>query len=162
MSLDKVSKRIVVDRISWISKMLEEIDSLPLENYEQFSTDKRNIWSAESCLRRALEALMDLGRHIAAKGFGQGVTEYKEIGNMLAQMGVLSDNESVISKTLAGYRNRMVYFYHEILYREFFEICTSELSDIKAMTEAIKRWMKKIPKKSMGAYGSNLPWPRVD
>jgi uncharacterized protein YutE (UPF0331/DUF86 family) len=147
MSPDKISKRVVVDRISWISKMLEEIESLPLENYEQFSTDKRNIWSAESCLRRALEALMDFGRHIAAKGFGQGVTEYKEIGNALAQMGVLSDNESVIFKTLAGYRNRMVHFYHEVSYRELFEICVSHLSDIQAMIEALKGWIKTNPEK---------------
>jgi len=147
MSPDKLSKRVVVDRIAWINKMLEEIDSLPLENYEQFSSDKRNIWSVESCLRRALEALMDLGRHIAAKGFGQGVTEYKEIGNTLAEMGVLSDNESVIFKTLAGYRNRMVHFYHEVSYRELFEISVSHLSDIQAMTEALKRWINANPEK---------------
>lgn len=147
MSPDKISKRVVVDRISWINQMLGEIDSLPLEDYEQFTSDKRNIWSAESCLRRALEALMDLGRHIAAKCFGQGVTEYKEIGNTLAQMGVLSDSEAVIFKTLAGYRNRMIHFYHEISYRELFEICTSELSDIKATTEALKRWIKESPEK---------------
>jgi len=147
MSPGKISKRVVVDRISWISKMVEEIDSLPLKNYEQFSSDKRNIWSAESCLRRALEALMDLGRHIAAKGFGQGVTEYKEIGNTLAQMGVLSDSESLIFKTLAGYRNRMIHFYHEISYRELFEICVSDLSEVEGMAEALRRWIKENPEK---------------
>jgi len=147
MSPDKISKRVVVDRISWVSKMLGEIDALPLENYEQFTSDERNIWSAESCLRRALEALMDLGRHIAAKGFGQGVTEYKEIGNTLEQIGVLSDSESAIFKTLAGYRNRMIHFYHEISYRELFEICVSDLSDIKAMAEALRRWIKENPEK---------------
>jgi uncharacterized protein YutE (UPF0331/DUF86 family) len=147
MSPDKISKRVVVDRISWINKMVEEITSLPLENYEQFIGDKRNIWSAESCLRRALEALMDIGRHIAAKGFGQGVTDYKEIGNTLAQTGVLSDSESVIFKTLAGYRNRMIHFYHEISYKELFEICVSDLSDIKAMAEALRRWINENPEK---------------
>jgi hypothetical protein len=34
-------------------------------------------------LRRSLEALMDLGRHIVAKGFGRGVTEYREIESVL-------------------------------------------------------------------------------
>jgi uncharacterized protein YutE (UPF0331/DUF86 family) len=93
----------------------------------------------------ALEALMDLGKHIAAKGFGRGVTEYEEIG--LAQMGVLSESESVIFKTLAGYRNRMIHFYHEVSYRELFEICISHLSDIQAMTEVLKRWIKANPEK---------------
>jgi uncharacterized protein YutE (UPF0331/DUF86 family) len=75
------------------------------------------------------------------------VTEYKEIGNTLAEMGALSESESVIFKTLAGYRNRMIHFYHEISYRELFEICVSDLSDIKAMTEALRRWIKENPEK---------------
>jgi uncharacterized protein YutE (UPF0331/DUF86 family) len=84
---------------------------------------------------------------LAGKGFGQGVTEYKEIGNTLAQLGVLSDSESVIFKTLAGYRNRMIHLYHEISYRELFEICVSDLSDIKAMAEALRRWIHENPEK---------------
>lgn len=77
MSPGKVSKRVIADRLHWIAKMMEEINSLPLISFEVFSSDKRNIWSAESCLRRSLEALMDLGRHILAKGYGQGVSEYR-------------------------------------------------------------------------------------
>jgi len=38
-----------------------EIRSLPLENPSGFFADRRNIWSAESCLRRSLEALFDVG-----------------------------------------------------------------------------------------------------
>ncbi len=68
MTPRKISKRVVVDRLNWINKMIGEIHSLPLNDYEKFAKDKRNIWSAESCLRRSLEALMDLGRHILAKG----------------------------------------------------------------------------------------------
>ena len=77
MSPGKVSKRVIADRLHWIAKMMEEINSLPLKSFEAFTGDKRNIWSAESCLRRSLEALMDLGRHILAKGYGQGVSEYR-------------------------------------------------------------------------------------
>ena len=42
--------------------MVREIRALPLENYASFTTDRRNVWAAESCLRLALEALMDLRR----------------------------------------------------------------------------------------------------
>jgi len=70
MSPNRISKRVVADRLDWIEKMVREIRTLPLENYSSFTTDRRNVWSAESCLRRALEALMDLGRHIAAKALG--------------------------------------------------------------------------------------------
>ena len=83
----KISKRVVSDRLAWIDRMLGEIRSLPLGSQSAFMEDSRNIWAAESCLRRALEALFDLGRHIAAKGFGEAVTEYKEIAVTLNRHG---------------------------------------------------------------------------
>ncbi|MCS7220425.1 MAG: hypothetical protein RML36_01005 [Anaerolineae bacterium] len=72
----KISRRIAYDRLAWVERMLSEIRALPLDSREAFLADRRNIWAAESCLRRALEALLDIGRHILARGFGVGVTEY--------------------------------------------------------------------------------------
>lgn len=141
MSPSKITKRVVVDRLDWIEKMIEEIKLLPLNDYETFIRDKRNIWAAESCLRRALEALMDLGRHISAKGFGRGVSEYKEIASSLGEAGVLLNKDEETLRTLAGFRNRMVHFYHEVSDRELFEICSSQLSDITDVSTAIKRWI---------------------
>jgi uncharacterized protein YutE (UPF0331/DUF86 family) len=70
----KISKRVIADRLGWVDKMMNEIRALPLDSKTTFMRDTRNIWAAESCLRRALEALFDMGRHIAAKGFGEAVT----------------------------------------------------------------------------------------
>jgi len=145
MSPRKISKRVVADRLNWINKMIKEIESLPLSDYETFTEDKRNIWSAESCLRRSLEALMDLGRHILAKGFGRGISEYKEIGSVLQEVAILDNRDSLRFKTLAGYRNRMVHFYHEITNKELYEICSSQLSDVEDVAGAIKRWINIHP-----------------
>jgi uncharacterized protein YutE (UPF0331/DUF86 family) len=145
MSPGRISRRVVADRLDWINRMTKEIESLPLNDYEIFTEDKRNIWSAESCLRRSLEALMDLGRHVLAKGFGRGVSEYKEIASALVEERVLNAGESARFKTLAGYRNRMVHFYHEISDRELFEICSSQLSDITYVAEGIKMWVNDHP-----------------
>ena len=145
MSPNKISIRIVAQRLDWLEKMTIEIHKLPLGNYGAFIADKRNVWAAESCLRRALEALMDLGRHVAAKGFGRGVTEYKEIASVLMDGGVLDDEACFLFKTLAGYRNRMVHFYNEISDEELFEICTCQLSDISKMAAHIKDWTHHNP-----------------
>lgn len=61
---------IVADRVGWIRRMLEGLRSLPLQTPAAFEADARNA-AAESSLRRALEALLDLGRHVLAKGFGR-------------------------------------------------------------------------------------------
>ena len=57
--------------------------SLTRPGLHEFTSGPLNAPAAESYLRRALEALMDLGRHILAKGFGRGVAEYKKIDPLL-------------------------------------------------------------------------------
>ena len=140
-----INKRIVADRLEWIDKMVEEINSLPLGDYEAFMEDRRNIWAAESCFRRALEALFDLGRHVLAKGFGKGVSEYKEISEELQKRKVLPRDEARLLRTLAGYRNRLVHFYHEVAVQELYRICKDELGDVLTLKKAYLVWMKDNP-----------------
>jgi len=50
MSPGKLNSRILADRVAWINRMLEEVGKLPLDDYECFILDSRNIWTAESCM----------------------------------------------------------------------------------------------------------------
>jgi uncharacterized protein YutE (UPF0331/DUF86 family) len=142
---DRISRRIVVDRLDWVASMTDDIRSLPLEDREAFFADRRNVWSAESCLRRGLEALFDLGRHILAKEFAQGTSEYKEIARRLGDQGVLSAEESALLGQMGGYRNRLVHFYHEVEERELYDICVSRLSDVDALASALREWLLDHP-----------------
>jgi uncharacterized protein YutE (UPF0331/DUF86 family) len=141
----KISKRVVSDRLAWMDRMLSEIRALPLESKPTFMQDTRNIWAAESCLRRALEALFDMGRHIAAKGFGEAVTEYKEIASTLNRRNVISASDLELMKQLAGYRNRLVHFYHDVSADELFEICASHLGDVEQVVNALRSWLANNP-----------------
>jgi uncharacterized protein YutE (UPF0331/DUF86 family) len=145
MSPGKLSKRVIGDRLAWIDKMVAEIRALPLDSYEEFSANRRDVWAAESCLRRALEAVFDLGRHILAKGFGQGVTEYKQIASELETAGVLSHSRARLLSTLAGYRNRLVHFYHEVTSEELYEICRNNLADLLKIRNAFRKWVNENP-----------------
>ena len=78
-----IKERVVTERASWIEEMLRGIGALPLDSYEEFVGDPRNVAAADSYVRRALEALMDLGRHILAKGLGRVATEYRDVARQL-------------------------------------------------------------------------------
>lgn len=145
MMSGNISVRVVADRLAWLEQMVAEIRSLPLDNREAFFADRRNVWAAESCLRRALEALFDLGRHILAKGFAQGVSEYKEIAIRLGEKGVLGPMETRLLMRMAGYRNRLVHFYHEVGPEELYEICTSELGDLERISQCYRTWLQSHP-----------------
>ncbi len=141
MSPALLSQRIVTARIAWVREMTARIRALPLDTYESFSADSRNVASAESYLRRGLEALLDLGRHLLAKGFGIATTEYKEIATRLEETGVLAGDQAATLVRLAGYRNRLVHFYHEVSDRELYEICSGQLGDVDRASDVIASWI---------------------
>jgi uncharacterized protein YutE (UPF0331/DUF86 family) len=116
-------------------------------SYQEFIRDRRNVWTDESCLRRSLEALLDIGRHILAKGFAIGVSEYKEIAQKLGEFGLLSASEAQLLRILAGYRNRLIHFYHEIGEEELYRICKDQLGDLQEVKDAYLRWLKDHPDK---------------
>ena len=143
MTPTKIKATIVLQKVEQITEMLRGIDSLPLGSYSQFQSDPRNPAAAESFLRRALESLFDLGRHILAKALGQGPLEYKEVALTLAREKVLDPVQGALLVELAGYRNRLVHFYDEVSAHELYDICTSQLQDIRNLLRSLLDWIRQ-------------------
>jgi len=116
-----------------------------------FEADPRNAAAAaESYLRRALEALLDLGGHILAKGIGQGPAEYKEVAIALARANVLDEVQGALLVRLAGYRNRLTHFCDEVTDEDLFEICTQHAGDIGDLLDALLGWVRRHPEQVEG------------
>jgi uncharacterized protein YutE (UPF0331/DUF86 family) len=146
MTSGKVNLNIVSQRSAWIKEMIEALQDLPIHNRQKFLSNKHTIAAAESYLRRALESLFDIGRHILARRFGAPVTEYKEIAQSLFERKILQKNEADTLRQMAGYRNRMVHFYHEISPEELQEICAHHLDDIEVLLNKLLDWVRKDTK----------------
>ena len=123
--------------------MLDSLAELNLEEKERFLLDKHKIAAAESYLRRALEALFDIGRHILAKKFAYPTSEYKEIAKGLFEKKVLDKNDAELMRKMAGYRNRMVHFYYEITPEELHEICSYHINEIKWLVDRFLHYIKE-------------------
>ncbi len=150
MTPGKVRAVTVVQKAAQVRAMLAGIQGLPLSDPAAFEADPRNAASAESYLRRALEALLDLGRHILAKGFGRGPAEYKGVAIGLARAQVLDESQGALLVRLAGYRNRLVHFYDEVTDEELFEICTQHAGDIGEILDALLGWVRRHPEQVEG------------
>lgn len=148
MNIGKIRTAIVTERVAWIRKMLAGIRGLPLSSFEQFIGDPRTPAAAESYLRRALEALLDLGRHVLAKGFAVAPAEYKEVADELIRVGVLPEQDGALLRKMAGYRNRLVHFYHEVSQEELHALCTLNLSEVEQVCEAILGWVREHPEQT--------------
>jgi uncharacterized protein YutE (UPF0331/DUF86 family) len=143
MSPGDIDPKILAQRAFWISQMMDSLKDLHLEEKAAFLSDRHKIAAAESYLRRALEALFDIGRHILAKRFAYPAAEYKEIAKGLSEKMVLEVKEAELMREMAGYRNRMVHFYHEITPEELHEICLNHINEIKLLTDELVQWTKE-------------------
>jgi len=111
----------------------------------EFSTDPRMVAAGESFLRRSLEGLLDLGRHVLDKGFGKVAPDYAAVADELAAQGILSPASAAKLRLMARYRNRMVRFYDDVTPLELYGILTGERRDVEEILGATQRWLTTHP-----------------
>lgn len=128
-----------------LDQMIRQIEQLPLRDEAAFFADNRNVHTAESCLRRALEALFDIGRHILAKAFGIPSATYRETAARLAERDVLDKDEGKTLAQMAGYRNRLTRLYREVGPAELYQVCSEDLGDLAFIRSAFQRWVRANP-----------------
>ncbi|MBV8200702.1 MAG: DUF86 domain-containing protein [Acidobacteria bacterium] len=139
MTSGPIDLRIVTGRLDIVSACLHNLRLLPSGSLEEFVADPRNPAAAESLLRRALEALLELARHLLAKGFGEAALEYRQVAISAVNRGLILDpGAAAVFPFLAGYRNRLTHYYAEVTAEELFGIVTNELGDIAGVAEELR------------------------
>lgn len=140
MVISNLNIKLIEDRIGFINKAIVKLRELSnLEENVFLEGDTSAV--AESYLRRSLESIFDIGRHIIAKTAGKAAVEYKEIAKALGEYGVVSKKLSNKLVLMAGYRNRLIHFYHEVSDREIYLILRNNLNDMEEFVREIKEFI---------------------
>lgn len=129
-----------IDEIQNDMVKLNEIKNLTLEEFKS----GENFAIAEHYLRRALEALFEIGAHILLRVPGRRVSGYKEIALFLGDVKIIPDDfakETLVK--MAGYRN---HFYSEITKDEVYEIIKNKLNDFTIFMEHMKIFLSSPEK----------------
>lgn len=129
-----------------IEGFIIDMKDLSCLSQEAFLADRKASAAGESFLRRSLECMFDIARHIMAKSYGYRGLEYKEIAKGLGEKGIVTKDFSLTLIKMAGYRNRMVHLYREITYEEIHSILKNHLSDIERFVKEIATFIKKYEK----------------
>ena len=135
---------MINQRLTFISDYCNKMERLSALSEDEFiGSDKAA--AAESYLRRSIEAMFDIGRHILAKsGTVELAQEYKSIAKGLKKLEVVDENLGETMIRIAGYRNRMVHMYNLISDEEVYSIIKNELNDLKAFVEQVHEYIKKV------------------
>ena len=142
----------ILELIRFIEVCLQELKPYSKMEREEFLADRKNPPFVESYLRRGLEAVFDIGRHILAKTAGSKEIEYKAVARELGNKGIISMEISEGLYLMAGYRNRMVHFYKEVMPEELYQIVVNNLGDFerfnREIVSFIKAYDERVKKKS--------------
>lgn len=145
MTPGRISRSVVADRVELVRRLLHEAGTLPLNTLDDFTRDPRMVAAGESYLRRALEALLDVARHVLAKGFARAPSEYAAVARQLGDVGVVSREQSERLVRMAGYRNRLVHGYGAVTVQELYDLLSGRLGDVEELLAAVTAWMAAHP-----------------
>lgn len=137
-----INKEFINERLVMINGFLNELYELSQLDKETFVSQKKLSAAAESFLRRTLEAIFDIGRHILAKsGYTDIAMEYKSIAKGLRDLEIVDKNLGDKLIQMAGYRNRLVHLYNLVSDDELYSILKEDLKDIENFVSAIKKYL---------------------
>lgn len=144
MNKVELNLEMINSRISAIREALDRLNELKKLKEEDFLKDYRNYNAAENLLRHALESIFDIGRHILAKINSLNVDfEYKTIARRLVEKRIVDSSlrDSLIN--MAGYRNRLTHFYHDVTSIEIYNVIQKHLGDIEKFLKDVTRFISK-------------------
>lgn len=137
----------ILELIRFIEVCLQELKPYSRMTREEFLADRKNPPFVESYLRRGLEAVFDIGRHILAKTAGSKEIEYKAVARELGNKGIISRELSEILYLMTGYRNRMVHFYKEVMPEELYQIVVNNIGDFERFNREIVSFIREYEEK---------------
>ncbi len=146
MVISNLDTARILELVRFIESCLQELKPFSAMSEEEFFSDKKNPPYVESYLRRALEAIFDIGRHILAKTLGFKEIEYKAIAKELGQKGVVTAELSDALYAMAGYRNRMVHFYREVTPQELYLIIKENLGELERFVKEMGAFLESYEK----------------
>ncbi|NLC08132.1 MAG: DUF86 domain-containing protein [Syntrophomonadaceae bacterium] len=138
-----LDKQRVLGRVDKIRRSINRLADFQQMSFEEFRENADNYAIAEHHLRRALENLFDIGRHLLVKGGLGHPDNYREVIDMLGKAGIIPMNFASRIRGMAGYRNRLIHEYERVDEEEIYNIVTTKLKDFSEFVEYILDYIVK-------------------
>jgi len=144
--VNMIDKERVERFVFLIRDAVRELQGLNLKEIglETYQADKHIRALSEHYLRIAIEATLDLGRHVIVKtGLGMP-QEYREVGKILREQGVVPANLGKQLEAMAGMRNVLVHLYWDIDYTLLYNTIAGGLGTFEQCIEHIFRYLNRL------------------
>lgn len=138
--LDKEAIKQRIEEIQRRRSFLEDYIGEPLE---EFTQDVAHYELALRHIQIAIQACLDIGRHIIATKSFERPKELKEVFLVLGKKGIISQALAKRLSEATGVRNILVHSYLEVDLRRIHQIIQEDLPDLDKFVDEIGEYLKK-------------------
>ncbi|WP_207712664.1 MULTISPECIES: type VII toxin-antitoxin system HepT family RNase toxin [Desulfofundulus] len=147
MGLDR--ERIMA-KISYIREQVASINELlNSKKKEDILMDPWLVKGLKYSLQTAVEAMIDLAYHIAAKRFGHAPGDARDAMRVLFEGGLITRDRLMIYSAMIGFRNRVVHGYQEVSAEKVYAIARKELGDFEKFIREIGAVLEEEDREQM-------------
>lgn len=145
MSPRLIDLKVVSEHLAYLAQILNDLRRLPAASREEFEADWRNSHAAESLIRRAIECVIDVARHLLSREYGLGSLEYRATARAAAEHGLIKNPETASRFVeIAGFRNRLTHHYEAVTSAELFKIVSEHLGDLEAVADDLRSVAERL------------------
>lgn len=137
-----LNETMITERLNFMRDAVDQLKDFQKYSKEEFCS-KENLYcpAADTFLRKALQAMLDIAGHIVTRIPGAKPREYKEDMQALIKHKIISSELAPKALAMAGYRNRMIHFYYEITPEELYGIIQDDLPDLEEYIKQISQFV---------------------
>jgi len=144
--VNMIDKARVERFVLLIRDAVRELQGLRLEEIglERYQGEKHTRALSEHYLRLAIEATLGLGRHVIVKtGLGMP-QQYREVGKILHEKGVVPTDLGRQLEAMAGMRNVLVHLYWDIDYPLLYKTIVEAMDSFERCIEYLFLYLDKL------------------
>lgn len=133
-----VDQERVMQRIAFIREQVGDIKMLTsAKERSEILGDKIIIKGLKYSLQTAIEAMIDIAFHLAAKKYNYAPEDARDAFRVLRKNGVVEEEEFKTYSSMVGLRNRMVHLYQNVSDERVYEYAFSELNDFEVFINRV-------------------------
>ena len=134
-----IDRERVMAKIAFTRSQVSSIrELLTARSREQITGDPWLTKGLIYSLQTAIEAMIDLLYHLAAKKYGYAPADARDALRVLVEKGLIPEADRPVYSAMIGFRNRVVHGYMEVSPERVYEMAEKELGDFERFISQIK------------------------
>lgn len=135
-----IDKERVLQKIAYIREQVSAIEELvKTSKRQELLNDPWKLRGVKYALQTAIEAVIDIAYHIAAKKYNYPPADARDALRVLEKNGAISIDDFNNYTAMVGFRNRLVHGYQEISPERLYDLITNRLVDFERFNKSVMK-----------------------